>query len=258
MRRFVPSQVVSFIDESLSELGLSVSKTLAGALTALLEMIRGIPEELITLDSRRYAGFLASVGHIRHALAVWESGRDDPLLTGPPGDDNPLAVIRDALSCCPDEFPSAATSELLFVDDEQLRQSIRLDIAAANQALHNGEWKAATVLAGAAVEALLLWRLQRCARETLTNAVERLFPNKKERPDPNLTSREWSLHHYIEVAAALGVITKDTADQNRLVRAFRNLIHPAKAMRSNSVCDRGTALSTVAAIEHTVRDLSRP
>jgi hypothetical protein len=48
---------------------------------------------------------------------------------------------------------------LQFIPDQDLRDSIRRDICAANQALHNGKWKAATVLAGAAIEALLHWKL---------------------------------------------------------------------------------------------------
>jgi hypothetical protein len=67
-------------------------------------------------------------------------------------DKSPVAIVRDVLSKCPDQSPSPATSELAFVTDDALRESIRLDVSTATSALHNSEWKASTVLAGAAVE----------------------------------------------------------------------------------------------------------
>jgi hypothetical protein len=69
-------------------------------------------------------------------------------------------VIRRASAKCPDEYPPSATTELLFINDAALREHIRRDLEAANRALNNAEWKAATVLPGAAIEALLHWRLQ--------------------------------------------------------------------------------------------------
>ena len=64
------------------------------------------------------------------------------------------------LELCPDEFPSVDTSNLSFIADPTLRDILRLDVTATNSALINGEWKAATVLAGSVVEALVLWALQ--------------------------------------------------------------------------------------------------
>jgi hypothetical protein len=48
----------------------------------------------------------------------------------------------------------------------------------------------------------------------------------------------------------------DTAQQARLGKDFRNLIHPGRASRLGKICDRGTALSALAAVEHVVRDLT--
>jgi hypothetical protein len=63
-------------------------------------------------------------GHVRY---------DD--LTPVPGFDNvnPLFLLRDALAKCPDQYPSKATSELLFVEPSY-RDVLRLDISEVNQA----------------------------------------------------------------------------------------------------------------------------
>jgi hypothetical protein len=61
---------------------------------------------------------------------------------------------------CPDDCPPAATAELAFIVDDDLREELRRDIGEVNRALQSGEWKAATVLAGSIVEALLLWAVE--------------------------------------------------------------------------------------------------
>jgi len=43
--------------------------------------------------------------------------------------------------------------------------------------------------------------------------------------------------------------------QVTLTRDFRNLIHPGKAQRLKQKCDKATALSVVAGLEHVRRDL---
>jgi hypothetical protein len=38
-------------------------------------------------------------------------------------------------------------------------------------------------------------------------------------------------------------------------RDYRNLIHPAKAIREKTICNRGTAYVAVGALEHVISDL---
>ena len=68
---------------------------------------------------------------------------------------------------------------------------------------------------------------------------------------------EWVLGEYTDVAAELGVITANTAVQARLAKDFRNLIHPGRAVRLRQACNRGTALSAFAAVEHVIGDIGR-
>jgi hypothetical protein len=164
--------------------------------------------------------------------------------------------IREALAKCPDESPGLTTSELNFINDLRLRTNLRNDFGAVNRALSNGEWKAATVLAGSAIEALLLWGLQTQQAPAVAAAVTTLVANHTLRRQPPAALESWNLHEYIEVAADLGVIKPDTATQSRLAKDFRNLIHPGRAQRLGQTCDRATALSAVAGMEHVVRDLT--
>lgn len=144
-----------------------------------------------------------------------------------------------------------------FIADSELRTNLQSDIGAINRALSNGEWKAATVLAGSAIEALLLWALQQRPTADVQTAVTALkgagVLSGRQGAGP---LEEWHLHEYIGVAENLGIIKEETATQSRLAKDFRNLIHPGGAQRLKQKCDRATALSAVAGVEHVVRNLT--
>lgn len=262
MRRVVPSQVFRFITTiPIQEANEVARMNLVGspALSAVLDLTEQIPDELLTMNDEIYASFIRAKAQIKDILATWTSNRNagQPLHTvNLHRSQNPLFQIRDALAKCPDESPAPSTSQLNFIIDADLRTNLRNDIGAVERALSNSEWKAATVLAGSAIEALLLWDLQARHVASLPAGVSALVANKTFDKQPSPDPEDWSLHHYLEVAAHLGIIKPDTATETRLAKKFRNLIHPGRAQRLGQTCDRGTALSSVAALDHIVRDLS--
>jgi len=262
MPRVVPSQVVDFIDAlwptAIKQKELNRGQ--AGQLSGLVDLVDQIPGELLTMQSGVYALFICAKGHIRHRLVYWATsdpnrGHDLGVMPGQP-EQIPVTVIRDALSHCPDESPAPGTSELSFLTDDELRGNLGNDIGIINRALSNGEWKAATVLAGSAIETLLLWSLQRRRPADIAAAVATLRTSGELTRQPDTNLERWDLHEFTEVAANLGIIKADTATETRLAREFRNLIHPGRAQRLGQKCDRGTALSCVAALDHVVRDLT--
>src|SRR5262249_46478719 len=87
-------------------------------------------------------------------------------------------------------------------------------------------------------------------------AVRGLLASQTLGSAPPSNIERWGLHEYIEVALDLGVISAAAAGQARLAKDFRNLVHPGRAARLGMVCDRGTALTALAAVELVVRDLS--
>jgi hypothetical protein len=145
---------------------------------------------------------------------------------------------------------------LLCIPDPAFREGLRLDISTAEQALANGEWKATTVLAGSVVEALLLWALQQATAPDLEIAIKTVVTKKTLPRPPQRELERWDLSEYIAVAEELTLIDTSTAMQARLAKDFRNLIHPGRAQRLVQVCDRGTALAALAAVEMVVRCLT--
>ena len=244
MPKVLPSQVLSLIERHFEKQDTAVTHGTVGIYSAIVRLIDEIPTELLVLSAAEYDNLVCGVEAIRQVVTFWE--QKGVAVVGAPavGHTRALTLIRAALSVCPDQIPSPSTADLTFIDDQALRNSIRLDISTATSTFHNGEWKASTVLAGAAAEALLLWAITNCQK---LSALE----TKPKAPPEN-----WHLDDYIKVAAALGLITEDTAQQTTLAKNFRNLVHPGRAQRLGEVCDRATALTALAALEHIVRNLS--
>src|SRR5262249_7852685 len=140
-------------------------------------------------NSAEYADLVLARSTIEDTLQHWRLRGNVGEMPHVKGSDV-VSVIRRAFVKCPDEFPpSPETAELLFVTDPALRDNIRSDLGAVNRALNNAEWKAATVLAGATIEALLHWRLQEplpCS-SAIQDAVGKLVEIKKiSKPNTNI------------------------------------------------------------------------
>jgi hypothetical protein len=257
----MPSQVVQTIDElfphaASGRRGAVLDAGHSSQLLGILQLLTDVPDELITLTSADYSELILAKTTIEEHVAIWRARGNVGQMSNVKGFDA-VTVIRRALAKCPDEYPPSATTELLFIKDAALRENIRRDLGAANRALNNAEWKAATVLAGATIEALLHWRLQEPSPGTaaVQSAVTALVKGGTiSKPDSNID--RWELHHFIEVAGYLNLLKPDTCSAARLARNFRNLIHPGRAARLAQNCDRATAYSAIGALEHVIRDLT--
>lgn len=266
MPRVVPSQVVDLIDrmfpwaaqtDQIPGSPLAIGAVLP-RLAAIVQLADQIPGELIILEGDQYSLFVAGLTAIRTAIAAWIERGDvislDPIRGLP--DVSPIVLLRRTLALCPDEYPPVGTTGLNFIQDQELRENLRNDMGSINRALSNSEWKATTVLAGALLEALLLWALQIKPSANVSQAVTKLVERGTLKSRPGDDLEWWTLPPYIEVALELNVIRPDTATQARLAKDYRNLIHPGRSARLGQACDRGTALSAVAAVEHVVGDLT--
>jgi len=80
MPRVVPSQVRAFIDtlplRTMSDEGVSLNQVGSAKLSALLDLLYEIPEELLTMDTDHYASFITAKAQIRDILTIWTSNRN--------------------------------------------------------------------------------------------------------------------------------------------------------------------------------------
>jgi len=240
MPRVVPSQIVAFIDQAFPwaaaqnvGVGTNLVRQNSGLLAGLLDLLEKVPDELISLNGASYSSLVASSAAVKNRLDLWQAQTEPPALELVFVSDlpqlSPVRLIRDAMSLCPDQNPAPATTQLNFITDAALSANLRNDIGAVDRALSDGEWKGATVLAGSTIEAILLWDLQNRRIANVPAAVTTLVANHTFTAAPSANLEDWSLHHYTEVAAQLGIITAETAIEVRLAKNFRNLIHPGRA-----------------------------
>lgn len=270
---FFPSQIVEYIDIKFphakspcgnqDEQQPPIGQEYGPVLSFLLIMMKNIPPHVLMLRGDNFAEFGEAMEAIRMAVNAWNRRDKSYTLQRIPGRRRwcPIVLIRKQLSALSDEGIAPATTDLLFISDPQYRELLRRDITAANSALDNGGWKAATVLAGSVIEAILL---------DAVKVFETKNPDKIFAEIHNLESAKkvtgsipddldkWNLHYLIEVALVLNLITDPTASECRIAKDFRNLVHPGREVRKGQTCDRGTALSAIAAMEHVIRNLTKP
>lgn len=175
MPKVVPTQIVEYIDvrfpavrDQIEGKGNTVQydSSFHAAVNTIIEMLDQLPPNLLTISGEDYILFVEAVNELKGAIVFWSSDhatkmkyqiykmRNGSKL-------NPITIIRNALSKCPDQGVDETTNELVFIDDNEFREALRQDISFVNQALINTEWKAVTILAGSVIEALLLYAIDR-------------------------------------------------------------------------------------------------
>ena len=260
----VPSQVVDYIKTrypTAKDPDFWLDNNYAPSIAHLLGLVENIPPHLVTLQGVAAAEFGESIAAIRIAVSRWTAGDKTYVFKGFAGYRriHPIALLQQHLSALHDEGAEPTTSELSFISDVLFRDALRQDLGSIDRCFQNREWKATTVLGGSIIEALLLYVLREYEKTNARNLQSTVLGLQKSgalnaKPPRNLD--DWVLHELTEVSAAVGLIQKETAAQCRIAKNFRNLVHPGRATRLAQQCDRPTALSALAAVEHVIRDLT--
>jgi hypothetical protein len=228
-------------------------------------MIEEIPEDLITLDAGQYGLFTMSLAALEVAVSRGRINEDKfywPMIVVPGQRDQEdcLVFVKNALAACPDQAPSKSTKGLIFIADEESRETLLVDLASAERALNTSDWKACTVISGSIIEALLLWAIQQHSVSDISGALTRVDASKNVRrnaPPDDLTAGAWRFHDYVHVAAELGEIVDPRYSRCVDAKDYRNLIHPAVSERRKATCDRGTSHVTIGAAYGLIETLER-
>jgi hypothetical protein len=227
-------------------------------LMTVAKMISRVPEELLRFQGSELQAYVFSVNEIETSMALYRERMALPARDrmGPLADieltgleyfarQNPIRILRNLFASAPDSIPSPGTSELPFFSDERMREALHRELSDVAQSIADREWKAATVLGGAALEAILFWSIQ--GMQTELAAL-------KDKPKEPIEA--WELRKFVDVARKLGLIEENTKKLAHLARDARNLIHPGAVLKERRDCDKGTSYTVTAAIEAVVRDLS--
>lgn len=139
-----------------------------------------------------------------------------------------------------------------FVTSSELRSIIERDYGEIPRCLASEAYKAAIVMCGSVMEALLLDRL--LIDETEARQSPEAPKDKAGKVIKDL--ERWSLNSMIEVAQDLAIIAKPTRGMSHAVREYRNLIHPAVERRKKIAAEEEEARAARAALELIIKNLS--
>jgi hypothetical protein len=242
MPRVLPSQVVQAIEQMFGSQTHDLhDREINGQrrveVHTLLSLFDQVPRELIDLSFPEFLELSRCQAVLATTLARWNVG-DDALRVRDVGTKDPIERMRRLLKQCSDELPPAEP-EVPFISDIDTRLGIQDQIHAAWTDFNAREWMGATVFAGTAMEAILLWAIKAGA-EGVTH---------KKPPDA------FRLDQLIDEAVAKRAITSEAGKQAHLAKDARNLIHPGKVARSGNSCSRATALTAFAGLYRVIEDL---
>lgn len=125
-------------------------------------------------------------------------------------------------------------------------------MSSTEEALSNGERKAATVLAGSVIEALLLDAILKHPDPKEIEKAKDKLNGRQSQKDPEW----WFLPSLITVAFELKIINEQTEKGCRIAQDFRNYIHPGKGLRLNRKCDQEQAHIAYGVIFSVLKELS--
>jgi hypothetical protein len=243
MSKVLPSLIVAAIDSlfgaNRNEIdGRAVTNVYRSEVQALLSLLDEVPRELIDLPAQEHVELTRCRAVLSIALARWNAGDIAPARDV--GGKDAVERIRRLMRQCHDELPPPEPI-LPFISDADVRFGIEDRIHAAWIDFNAREWMGATVFAGAALEALLLWALKRVK---LSEAPKRPLD-------------ELRLAELIRLAMKNRVIGGACEQQASLAKDARNLVHPGKALRSGEACNKTTALTAFAAIYRVIDELEK-
>lgn len=232
MQGLRPSEIIQAIDAlfgpSRNELdSLAIKHFHQVEVRTLLSLLDDMPRELLRMPAVDLVEFTRCRAVLAAVVARWSFGDTQP--SPNVGSRDPVERIRRLLAQCPDELPPPEP-ELMFIADENLRAGIEDRIRAAWTSFKVEEWIGATVLAGTALEALLLWMI----KHTDTTSSQDFDQLHLAQLIHELTKRK--------------LLSDEAAGQARLAKDARNLMHPGRASRSGSECSKATALTALAGV----------
>jgi hypothetical protein len=140
-----------------------------------------------------------------------------------------------------------------FISHSDLRSIIERDYAEIPACLATGAWKAATVMCGSVMEAVLFDAL--LGRAQNAKQCEKAPKDKGGKVIDDLG--HWSLKSMIEVAIELKMLRGETMGlTSHAVREYRNLIHPAAEVRKGITAEKEEAKAAKAALDLIIKQLA--
>lgn len=139
--------------------------------------------------------------------------------------------------------PSQLSSRSVALSDAKIQDLVRSDLRELEQVLQIGAWKSVAFIAGSCTEAILL-DMWKCREDLAMSCFGKKWPDK-------VNASELAVE-----AAKQGFLARDHHELMAPLRRWRNVIHPAAALRDGAP-SREIALALVAVLELLLADVAR-
>lgn len=146
-----------------------------------------------------------------------------------------------------DGTPVTESREFTFIGDAELRKIVERDYSEIQRALIAGCHKSVIILAGSAIETILV--------DCLLADVARARRSSKAPTEPDIT--RWDLNDLINVGVDLDIVNAGVEKLSHSVRQYRNLVHPGNEIRNKLTCEKEEARIAVEVLHIIHRDLSK-
>ena len=127
-----------------------------------------------------------------------------------------------------------------FITDQKFRTSLAGDYAELLKSLESGAWKAAHVLSGSVVEALLI------------DFLISMDYEKKSGKNP----LELDLSKAVDACRKEGALSDRASALATVIRGYRNLIHPGRMIRLNERVDKNSAAIAKALVDMVISEIA--
>ena len=138
MTRVVPSDIVKYFEKALPTVADSDalkkqfavdSKSQPGLIQSVAALLRELDDAVLPKQPEDYIKFIAARETITSAAKKAESGMIAVLdkLAGY-GKQNPIAIVYDLLTQCPDDAIPKSTADLSFITDDAYRDMLRKEL----------------------------------------------------------------------------------------------------------------------------------
>ncbi len=161
-----------------------------------------------------------------------------------------VSVVVGRLSAVLEEAGSAPVTErkeFRFIHDDALRAILERDYLEIQKAYVASCWKAAIILTGGAIEAVLL---DVVLKDQSRARGSGMAPNQSD-------MTRWDLKDLIAVCVDLSLVSAGVGRLSSPVREYRNLVHPGNELRSELVFAQEEARIALEVLNMVHRDLSR-
>jgi len=156
-----------------------------------------------------------------------------------------LGIVKSKLSTA-STTPVLVSKDFGFIQDATLRAILTRDYDEIQKSMISGAYKAAIILSGGSIEAVLL--------DLLNKDESTARASSKAPAESNLD--KWHLNDLIEVAVDTDSVASEIAKLSHSVREYRNLIHPGVEVRGTLKVEPEEAKIAVEVLNILIRELS--